>query len=128
MMANEDIGEVACAHCAAASPVRKNKNGKLYYACPACGLINPTTRAGQDWMLTHARLYGAEGKPEPVMEPVPVTEGTPAEIPTYTAPEAANSAPETPTYTKPAHVTDTPVTKKPGFWDRPLFGDDEVAA
>jgi ssDNA-binding Zn-finger/Zn-ribbon topoisomerase 1 len=40
------VGHVNCAECGAESEVRENKNKKVFYNCPECGLIYPNSPAG----------------------------------------------------------------------------------
>ena len=70
---NPDIGEIKCPFCGLVAPVRKDRNGKLYYVSKA-GMIKPNLPEGQEWMLEHATIWGAN-KPqqEPLTEHVPVT-------------------------------------------------------
>jgi hypothetical protein len=58
----EDIGEVTCGFHAQQTecPVRRDKNGKLFYHCTECGPVNPHGRGFQEWMLNNARLIGAK--------------------------------------------------------------------
>lgn len=62
-MANPNIGEIDCEACekrGAANVrafVRQDKNGKLYVLCPRCGKVTRGNPAGQDYLLTYARLY-----------------------------------------------------------------------
>ncbi len=60
-MANETIGELAH-HCGESAHVRKDKNGRLYLACPACGQLKYNLPAGQDYILNNAVMYGASGQ------------------------------------------------------------------
>lgn len=58
----EDIGEVSCPFHKRrpTCPVRRDKNGKLFYHCPECGPVNPHGRGFQYFMFNNARLNGAE--------------------------------------------------------------------
>lgn len=67
-MARETIGTVICPMLGDVCEVRKDKNGKLYYAGLA-GLITPRTNEGQAWLRKHATIDGQELKAsEPVIE------------------------------------------------------------
>ena len=61
-MARETIGEIRCRFHARPikADVRRDRNGKLYYFCRECGPVNVHGRSFQEWMLEHARLFGAE--------------------------------------------------------------------
>lgn len=80
---NPDAGEVVCPFDGRTAPVRKNANGKLYYNCPGCGIVQPALAPFQDWVLDHATLYGPEGKPQREAEPA-----APAVVVTVTPPPA----------------------------------------
>lgn len=69
---NEDIGEIRCPFTGDLAPVRRDCNGKLYYVGKA-GMIKPNMPIGQDYMLEHATIWGASGKPGQVSEPVTST-------------------------------------------------------
>jgi hypothetical protein len=58
----ENIGEVSCPFHKRRPlvPVRRDKNGKLFFHCPDCGPVNPHGRGFQEWMLINARLDGAQ--------------------------------------------------------------------
>lgn len=95
-MANPDIGSVACPfECGSTAAVRKyknEKNPKLYFSCPRCGIIRPNLPAGQDWILNHAKLDG----PASSSAPAPTVAPTVAEIPaTSSPPPQANVSRET---------------------------------
>ncbi len=66
---NEDIGEITCPITGDLAPVRRDCNGKLYYVGKA-GMIKPNLPAGQEYMLTHATIWGAGGKPAEPEKPV----------------------------------------------------------
>ncbi|WP_432459411.1 hypothetical protein [Agarivorans sp. QJM3NY_25] len=68
---NPTLGEVDCAWCGSESPVRKNKNGKLYVICPNCGQQPLNLPGGQEQILTRARMYGAANDPAPQETPLP---------------------------------------------------------
>lgn len=73
---NPTIGEVACAHCGTASPVRQTvaeKGSKLYYNCPKCGPKFGSTETFQNWMLENATIWGPgeDRRPSPPPEPEP---------------------------------------------------------
>lgn len=60
---NQTIGEVKCRfhRRAMKAELRRDKNGKLYYYCRACG--GPVICHGrpfQEWLLNNARVYRAE--------------------------------------------------------------------
>lgn len=80
-MANPDIGTIPCAHCSATAAVRKNRNSGLYYSCPNCGLITPRLRAGQEYILTHAAMFGPDGAPESPAPAAPETAPAPPASP-----------------------------------------------
>lgn len=71
---NADIGDIDCAWCGRNVPVRKNRNGKLYPACPNCGQQPLNAAGGQEIILERATIYGAS-KPvqvAKVAEPVKI--------------------------------------------------------
>ncbi|MCL1038037.1 hypothetical protein L2750_12845 [Shewanella submarina] len=55
---NPDIGEVTCVFTGETAPVRRDKNGNLYYVSSA-GMIKPNLSDGQDWMLENCHIFGA---------------------------------------------------------------------
>ncbi len=61
---NEDVGAVVCAFCGTEQPVRVNAKGKRYYNCANCGVVQPALPFFQEWVLEHAKLYGAD-RPDP---------------------------------------------------------------
>lgn len=78
---NEDIGEIKCPFTGDVAPVRRDKNGNLYY-CGKAGMIKPNMPEGQDYMLENASIWGATGKPEAtaiadIKTNVPVNESDP---------------------------------------------------
>lgn len=75
-MANPDIGSIPCGQCGTTAAVRKNRNSGLYYSCPRCGLIMPRLKAGQEYILERATMYGPEGKPDPI-DPAPTDPAAP---------------------------------------------------
>lgn len=65
---NPDIGEILCPLCNELAPVRKDRNGKLYYVSEA-GMIKPNMPEGQNWLLDNAVIWPHGGKPaKPVNE------------------------------------------------------------
>ncbi|MPY23913.1 hypothetical protein [Shewanella sp. YLB-07] len=92
---NPDIGEILCPLCNKLAPVRKDRNGKLYYVSKA-GMIKPNLPAGQDWLLNNAVIWPHGVKPVAITEPfniqpelvneskqqdVPVNESKPLPVP-----------------------------------------------
>ena len=67
MAKGEMQGFVDCAECGAESPVRLNKNNKLFYVCPACGLIYPNMTEGQAKIRARLRPINAPDE-KPVEE------------------------------------------------------------
>lgn len=72
MAKNSDIGRVRCPFTGETAPVRRNKNGRLYYLSSA-GLICPSAADGQDWLLNHAEIWGEGGAPAEPSEPPPAS-------------------------------------------------------
>lgn len=69
---NPDIGEINCPMCNKPAPVRKDRNGKLYYVSDA-GMIKPNMPEGQNWLLENAVIWPHGVKPnEPVNEQSPI--------------------------------------------------------
>ena len=72
---NPDIGEIQCPMCHKIAPVRKDRNGKLYYVSDA-GMIKPNMPEGQNWLLENAVIWPHGVKPndsvnEPQSTPLP---------------------------------------------------------
>ena len=72
---NPDIGEIKCPMCNNIAPVRKDRNGKLYYVSDA-GMIKPNMPEGQNWLLENAVIWPHGVKPkdsvnEPKSTPIP---------------------------------------------------------
>ena len=65
MAKGEMQGFVDCAECGADSPVRLNKNQKLFYVCPACGLIYPNMVEGQAKIRARLRPINAPAEKPP---------------------------------------------------------------
>jgi len=98
-MANETIGRVKCprhGNKTVWGEVSKNKNGRLYYRCgdpgqkwrDGCGLVDDAGANFQEWMLTHAEIYGVAGpplrgsdEPTPAATPDPAVEPQPEVTP-----------------------------------------------
>lgn len=61
-MMRENIGEVLCPFHKRKQtvPVRRDKNGKLFFHCPHCGPVNPHGRGFQEWMLIHVDFINYE--------------------------------------------------------------------
>lgn len=72
MPKNSDIGRVRCPFTGETAPVRRNKNGRLYYLSSA-GLICPSAADGQDWLLNNAEIFGADGAPDDAGDPPPAS-------------------------------------------------------
>lgn len=75
-MANETIGTLAH-HCGRVADVRKNKKGKLYVMCPACGQLAYNLPGGQDYILENAQMNGAKPPETPLRN---VTESTSVDV------------------------------------------------
>lgn len=79
-MANPNIGTVICPMLGDIADVRKDKNGKLYYAGQA-GIIVPRSVSGQTWLKKNAKIDGQEPKPTiiedkpPTYNPEPTASG-----------------------------------------------------
>lgn len=110
----ETCGTCECPFCRTEQPVRKNINDKFYINCTTCGVVQPALPYFQEWILEHARLYGADGpgkrppavpakSPEPDTRDEPRIEPAPVELPA-----AAQTAP-------PAAMKAKTVEKKTGF-------------
>lgn len=100
-MAGELQGFIDCAECKANSPVRLNKNKKLFYVCPSCGLIYPNMKEGQDKIKSRMR---------PVNEPESAKEKQVSPI----AEEKETAAPKT--TQPPVMDAPPPKPKKSGIW------------
>ncbi|WP_025822954.1 hypothetical protein [Shewanella marina] len=59
---NPDIGEIVCPFTNEVAPVRRDRNGKLYYSGSA-GMIKPNNPMGQEWMLNNANIWPHGRKP-----------------------------------------------------------------
>ena len=70
---NPDIGEIQCPMCCKLAPVRKDRNGKLYYVSDA-GMIKPNMPEGQNWLLENAVIWSHGVKPT---DPVNESQATP---------------------------------------------------
>lgn len=104
-MAGELQGFIDCAECKANAPVRLNKNKKLFYVCPSCGLIYPNMKEGQDKLRARMRPINA---PEP--EPSHPSVEPKAE------PEKGSVEPTAPLVVDPPTM-DPPKPKKPSVLD-----------
>lgn len=107
-MPNPTIGEIDCPVCGEVGEVRRCKVGRrtLYWVC-RCGKMTPNLPHGQDFILSAARMYGPEGKPEPATAPAPKPE-PPQAPPAKPAPaRAATAAPTAPPKPK-AYTTPQP--------------------
>lgn len=58
----ESIGEVLCPfhRRRRRSEIRRDKNGKLYYYCEACGPVTVHGRTFQEWLLQHGVIIPQE--------------------------------------------------------------------
>lgn len=79
-MSRETVGTIRCAFCARDADARKNKNGKLYYACESCGLVQPHLPAFQDWMRARVKparwpSEAPESEQEEAASPAPANDG-----------------------------------------------------
>lgn len=63
-MANEAVGTVQH-QCGNVADVRKNKKGRLYMACPNCGLLMMAMQGGQEWILDNMQPLAAPPPPQP---------------------------------------------------------------
>lgn len=80
-MPKDNIGEVVCQYCNEKAAVRKNQKSRLYYFCPACGIVQPSGQSFQNWLLGAATIYGPEGAPKSLIEKAaPAPEPAPPEI------------------------------------------------
>lgn len=61
---NVTIGHIECSECKAASALRRDKGGKLYFLCLNCGKIAPNHAGGQKSLKARAHFWGAEGAPD----------------------------------------------------------------
>lgn len=78
-MANDNIGEIACAHHngpRVQAFVRLDKKSKLYIFCPSCGIIAPRNPSFQEFIKENASMYGTPsaeysggGEPEEKTQP-----------------------------------------------------------
>lgn len=55
------IGDIDCISCGEIAVVRKKSSGTLYVWCAECGLFSMTMPKGQNYILTHARIW-SEGQ------------------------------------------------------------------
>ena len=69
-MAGELKGFIACPLCKDRSPVRANKNAKLFCNCGRCGIIYPNTAEGQAYIHKHMELVTDEAPPKKEPEPL----------------------------------------------------------
>lgn len=97
-MANEIVGQIQCAWCyryrdksAPLQPVRKNKNGNLYFSCNNCGQQFMNLPGGQAILEDNARTIAKQTiddvratlKPAPVDSPPPKDEPDEKPRPTH---------------------------------------------
>ena len=123
---NPDIGEITCPFSGEVAPVRRDKNGKLYFVS-AAGMIKPNNPAGQDWMLENAKIWGANhqkpAEQKPVTEPpkqeqqhAPVNENSAAKaaLDLLNKQKKAANVPVNESATqKPVNVQSSPQQEKP---------------
>lgn len=91
-MACETVGKADCFVCGTESPVRMNKNKKLFIMCAGCGMIYPNTAEGQKRLKAKVRAID-ESAPAPEtkqVEPIPAVQVTEAP---KTTPPPVESAP-----------------------------------
>lgn len=107
---NPDIGEIQCPFTGETAPLRKDKAGKFYFLSSA-GMIKPNLSAGQDWILEHGIVWGANkpvNEPEepPQIKPTTVENSPPVPVNESSSEKQPVTAPST-----------QPKPKKKGFFE-----------
>lgn len=76
-MAGETVGFVTCPFSLERSPVKRNKNGKLYYSNAASGPVIAHGQAYQDWIEDNLEPVETPDNLDPVPDPGPDPEPEP---------------------------------------------------